>query len=159
MTEYSGIFFSTSGTLIVYTQKPALRPHSRLRGTLSGRGHAEGHCCTENFKSEVLALLPGSCGFLGGTDGILPPRRDRPESLLSLVEGFPGSRQEAAGWRRGPRSDLGRGQGPSPRGVGSEGGRRRTDSRKPKVPRAPIWTVVFDNTLRAQTRKAEEILE
>jgi len=27
-------------------------------------------CCTENFKSEVWALSPGSCGFLGGTDGI-----------------------------------------------------------------------------------------
>ena len=29
--------------------------------------------------------------------------------------------------------DLGRGQGPSPRGVGSEGGRGRTDSRKPSA--------------------------
>src|SRR5450759_2328541 len=29
-----------------------------------------GRCCTENFKSEVWALSPGSCGFLGGTDGI-----------------------------------------------------------------------------------------
>src|SRR5450759_3498213 len=30
----------------------------------------KGRCCTENFKSEVWALSPGSCGFLGGTDGI-----------------------------------------------------------------------------------------
>jgi len=29
-----------------------------------------GRCCTENFKSEVWALSPRSCGFLGGTDGI-----------------------------------------------------------------------------------------
>jgi len=31
---------------------------------------ARWRCCTENFKSEVWALSPGSCGFLGGTDGI-----------------------------------------------------------------------------------------
>src|ERR1700730_5759196 len=60
-------------------------------------------------------------------------RRDRPEPLLSLVEGLPGSRQEAAGWRHGTGRDLGRGQGPSPRSVGSEGGRGRTDSRKPSA--------------------------
>ena len=63
----------------------------------------------------------------------MPSRRDRPEFLLSLVEGSPGSWQEAAGWRHGARGDLGRGQGPSPRGVSSEGGRGRTDSQKPSA--------------------------
>jgi hypothetical protein len=32
--------------------------------------HGARRCCTENFKSEVWALSPGSCGFFGGTDGI-----------------------------------------------------------------------------------------
>jgi hypothetical protein len=31
-----------------------------------------GGCCRENFKSEVWALSPRSCSFLGGTDGIRP---------------------------------------------------------------------------------------
>ena len=35
------------------------------------------------------------------------------EPLLPLVEGVPGSRQEAAGRRHGAGGDLGRGQGPA----------------------------------------------
>src|ERR1700730_12975993 len=42
-------------------------------------------------------------------------------------------RQEAAGWRDEASRDLGRGQGPAPRGQRTEGGRRRTDARKPSA--------------------------
>src|SRR2546430_2927140 len=60
-------------------------------------------------------------------------REDRPEPLLSLVKGLPRSRQETAGWRHGVGRDLGRSQGPSPRGVGLEGGCGRTDTGKPSA--------------------------
>ena len=55
----------------------------------------------------------------------VPPRRHCREPLLQLVEGVPGSRQEAAGRRHGAGGDQRRGQGSSPRGPGAEGGRRR----------------------------------
>src|SRR5256886_7718269 len=63
----------------------------------------------------------------------MPSRGDRPEPLLSLVKGLPRSRQETAGWRHGAGRDLGRSQGPSPRGVGLEGGCGRTDTGKPSA--------------------------
>ena len=44
-------------------------------------------------------------------------------SLLSLVKGVFGGRQEATRWRHGAGGNLGRGQGPSPRGRCPEGGR------------------------------------
>src|SRR2546430_5694643 len=63
----------------------------------------------------------------------MPSRGDRPEPLLSLVKGLPRSRQETAGWRHGAGRGLGRSQGPSPRGVGPEGGCGRTDTGKPSA--------------------------
>src|SRR5262245_8764937 len=53
----------------------------------------------------------------------LPPRGDRPEPLLPLVERLSRGREEATGWRYGPGRDLGRGQGPATRGQRAEGGR------------------------------------
>src|SRR5262249_27704724 len=41
--------------------------------------------------------------------------------------------QEAAGWRHGAGSNLGRGEGPAPRGQCAEGGRGGTDPRKPSA--------------------------
>src|SRR2546430_4663727 len=60
----------------------------------------------------------------------LPPRGDRPEPLLPLVERLSRGREEATGWRYGPGRDLGRGQGPASRGQRAEGGRGRAHPRK-----------------------------
>src|SRR5580700_1168593 len=61
----------------------------------------------------------------------VPSRGDRPESVLPLVERLPWGREEAARRRYGPRSNLGRGEGPASRGQRAERGRGRTDARKP----------------------------
>src|SRR5258706_226736 len=60
----------------------------------------------------------------------MPPRGDRPEPLLPLVERLSRGREEATGWRYGPGRDLGRGQGPASRGQRAEGGRGRAHPRK-----------------------------
>src|SRR5260370_26913299 len=61
----------------------------------------------------------------------VPPRGDRPEPVLPLVEGISGGRQEAPGRGHRAGGDLGRGQGSAPGGQRVEGGGRRARAREP----------------------------
>src|SRR5215467_6447082 len=61
----------------------------------------------------------------------VPPRGDRPEPLLSLVEGISGGRQEAPGRRYGASGNLRRSQGAAPGGQCAQGGGGRADAREP----------------------------
>src|SRR3954449_9220266 len=81
-------------------------------------------------EEKIRIVLSG----LRGEDSIaelMPARRDRAESLLPVVEGIFGSRQEAPGRRHRPGGDLGRGQGSAPRGRRPEGGGCRAHAREP----------------------------
>src|SRR3954451_2832834 len=63
----------------------------------------------------------------------VPPRRDRAEPVLPLVEGISGSRQEAFGWRYGAGSNPAGGQGSAPGGRRAEGGGCRAGAGKPSA--------------------------
>ena len=79
-------------------------------------------------EDKIRIVLEGLRG--DGSIAALPPRGDRPEPLLPLVERLSRGGEEATGWRYGPGRDVGRGQGPASRDQRAEGSRGRTDPRK-----------------------------
>src|SRR5207302_7932519 len=82
------------------------------------------------FSAEEKIRSPERSARRGQHRRAVPPRGDRPEPLLPLVEGIFGGWQEAPGRRHRAGGDLGRGQGSAAGGQRVEGGCGRTHARE-----------------------------
>src|SRR5205807_2117586 len=83
------------------------------------------------FSAEEKIRSPERSARRGQHRRAVPPRGDRPEPLLPLVEGIFGGWQEAPGRRHRAGGGLGRGQGSAAGGQRVEGGCGRTHAREP----------------------------